>query len=67
MKLEKLLANLDDYLKKVEKGKSGHCNKVDDLLRGLERKRRKLKKKLDGERNATRQKRLNTQLKIVTL
>ena len=67
MGIEKLLKNLQDYLKKGEKKKIAHCDRIDHLLEKLEEKKKKLEKKLAAESNTTKQKRLMTDIKIVTL
>jgi uncharacterized protein YgiM (DUF1202 family) len=67
MGIEKLLKNLNDYLEKGEKKKIAHCDRIDGLLVKLEEKKRKLEKKLAAEDNATKKKRLMTEVKIVTL
>jgi hypothetical protein len=67
MGIEKLLKNLQDYLNKGEKKKTAHCDRIDHLLAKLEEKKQKLEKKLAAESNKTKQKRLMTDIKIVTL
>lgn len=67
MGIEKLLKNLQDYLVKGEKKKVAHCDRIDNLLEKLEEKKKKLEKKLATESNTTKQKRLMTDIKIVTL
>ena len=67
MGIEKLLKNLLDYLNKGEKKKIAHCDRIDHLLEKLELKKKKLEKKLASESNTTKQKRLVTDIKIVTL
>jgi hypothetical protein len=67
MGIEKLLKNLNDFLNKGEKKKTAHCDRIDGLLTKLEEKKLKLEKKLAAEKNTTKQKRLMTDIKIVTL
>ncbi len=67
MGIEKLLDNLNGYLKKAEKKKHVQCGQIDDLLEKLKEKKEKLEKKRKHENNSTKKKRLTTELKIVTL
>ncbi len=67
MGIEKLVKNLKDFLSKGEKKKTAHCDRIDGLLAKLEEKKLKLENKLAVEKNATKHKRLMTDIKIVTL
>jgi len=67
MGIEKLLKNLQDYLNKGERKKTAHCHRIDHLLVKLEEKKQTLEQKLAVEPNSTRQKRLMTDIRIVTL
>ncbi|MCP4284996.1 MAG: hypothetical protein GY792_11160 [Gammaproteobacteria bacterium] len=67
MRIEKLLDNLKDYLDKGEKKKQAHCGRIDALLDKLAEKENKLQKKIAKESNASKIKRLNTELKIIAV
>lgn len=66
MGLEKLLANLNDYLDKGERKKKAHSDHIDDLLDKLKEKEKKLKKKLEKEKNAGKRKKLKLELKVIS-
>ncbi|MBL3529027.1 MAG: hypothetical protein JMN27_15650 [gamma proteobacterium endosymbiont of Lamellibrachia anaximandri] len=67
MGIEKLLSNLNGFLKKAEKKKTAQCDEIDALLVKLKEKKKKLEKKQSNEKNPTKKKRLSTELKIITL
>jgi len=67
MGIEKLLDNLKDYLDKGEKKKKAHCDRIDELLVKLAEKEEKLKTKIENESDASKRKRLNTELKIIAV
>lgn len=67
MGIEKLLDNLKDYLDKGEKKKKAHCDRIDKLLAKLAEKEEKLRKKMENEVDERKQKRLNTELKIIAV
>ncbi|MEN8130756.1 MAG: hypothetical protein ABFS45_11290 [Pseudomonadota bacterium] len=67
MGIEKLLESLNDYLNRGEKDKTVRCDRIDGLLTKLEEKKKTLEKKLNEEKNPSKKKRLNTDIKIVTL
>ena len=67
MGLEKLIKNLKMQLGKGEQGKSGAIKRIDSLLEQLAKKQNKLKRKIDGEKNPSRRKKLKLELKIASL
>ena len=67
MGIEKLLENLNTYLKKGEKKKSVQCGRIDEILEKLEDKKSKLEKKAEDENNKSKKKRLKTEIKIIAL
>ncbi|MES9904583.1 MAG: hypothetical protein ABW168_18135 [Sedimenticola sp.] len=67
MGIEKLLQNLNEYLDQGEKKNRVKCDRIDDLLVQLKKKKGSLKRKLEKEKSASKQKRLKTDLKIIEL
>ena len=67
MKFQNLIKKLETHLSKGEHSKRAQCDRIDELLGKLERKRKKLEKDVEAEKNPTQKKRLKTDLKIVTL
>lgn len=67
MSINELVETLNDYLTAAGRKKRFQCSRIDELLEQLEKKKKKLKKKLQHEPNATKRKRIKTNLKIVSL
>jgi excinuclease UvrABC nuclease subunit len=65
--IKKQLEQLKDYLDKAAKAKKADCGRIDKVLAKLEEKEKKLKKKLEREKNAAKRKRLKTELKIIAV
>lgn len=67
MNINKLVETLNDYLTATGRKKRVQCSRIDELLEKLEKKKIKLKNKLQHESDNTKRKRLKTNLKIVSL
>lgn len=67
MGIKKTLRKLQKNLKKGDKKKEIHCERIDDLLDKLKKNETKLKKMLANEKNKHKRKQLTLQLKIVSL
>jgi len=68
MGIKKLFKNLNEYLDKGNKKKSRiTCDRIDHLLEQLKEKEKKLKKRLDKEKNTSKRKRIKTELKVLAL
>lgn len=68
MGTEKLLEKLQKYLKQGEKNDAAvKCERIDSILEKLEKKEQKLKKKLNNEKDKGKRKKLDMELRIVSL
>ena len=65
--MKKQLELLKEYLDKAAQAKNANCSRIDTILEKLEEKEKKLRKKLDKEKNAAKRKRLKTELKIIAV
>lgn len=65
MGLEKIIKQLKEHLDRGAKKKSVRCDAVDDLLKKLDERKKKLEKKLDKESSGSKRKHLKLELKIV--
>ncbi len=63
--IEKVLAQLHNYLDKGERKKKAHCERIDLLLKKLKDKENNLEKKLANENDSDKKKRLKIELKVV--
>lgn len=64
MGMKKIIKDLETIFKRNRISKS-HCEELEDLLKELEKKERKLKSELDYENNKKKRKKLKIELKIV--
>lgn len=64
MGIHKIIKDLESIFKK-DKIKKPHCEELNDLLKELEKKERKLKSEIDSEKNKKKRKKLKIDLKIV--
>ena len=68
MGVNKLLKKLQKHLDKGEKDKAKlRCDRVDSLLEKLQKKEKHLKKKLASEKNKSKRKKLDLELRIVSM
>lgn len=68
MGIEKLLGKLEKHLDKGESGDEAvRCERIDDLLDKLGKKKQKLGKKLEKESDKRKRKQLSMELRIVSL
>ena len=65
MGINKLIKDLQNQLSKGETKGKASLDRIDDLLGDLKQKEKKLKHKLDAEKNSSKRKRLKLELKIV--
>ncbi|MDX2505258.1 MAG: hypothetical protein QNL62_12400 [Gammaproteobacteria bacterium] len=64
MGINKIKKDLESIFKKDNISKS-HCEELEDLLKELEKRQRKLKSELDFEKNKKKRKKLKIDLKII--
>ena len=64
---ERALLLEKEYLDKAGQAKKANCDRIDGILEKLAQKEKKLKKKLEKEKNAAKRKRLKTELKIIAV
>ena len=68
MGAKKLLEKLKKYLAKGEqKGAAVRCEQIDTILEKLGKKEQKLEKKLEKEKNKGQRKKLEMELRIISL
>lgn len=68
MGAKELLEKLHKHLDKGESKKDAiRCDQIDIILDKLEKKEQKLKKKLDGEKDKSKKKQLNIEIRIISL
>ncbi len=65
--IEKVLAKLHNYLDQGERKKKAHCERIDSLLKKLKKKEENLEKKLAGENDPDKKKRLKMEIKVVAI
>lgn len=68
MGVNKLLEKLHKYLDKGEKNKASvRCDQIDLILDKLQKKERRLKKRLAAEKDKGKRKQLNMEVRIIAL
>ena len=68
MDVEKLLEKLQKYLDRGKNSRAAiRCEHVDSILDKLGKKEQKLKKKLANEKNKSKRKHLNLELRMISL
>ncbi|MEJ1336024.1 MAG: hypothetical protein RPU34_13100 [Candidatus Sedimenticola sp. (ex Thyasira tokunagai)] len=65
MGIKKLLNKLNEYLDNANNNKKVKCDQIDEILRRLAEKEKSLKEKLSKEKNSSKKRRINIDLKIV--
>lgn len=67
MGVKKLLDKLNQYLGNANAKKAANCSEIDTILEKLHKKERHLQKKLGKEKNKSKRKKLDMEVRIVSL